>query len=199
MSATRADWRNMPRRIKITREMIVDAATKTVRAFGTEALNARSLAAMLDASTQPIFSNFRSMDEVLAAVKEEAKRLYAERIERFVSDGKYPNYKCTGLAYVSFATEERELFKLLFMRDREGEATDDVEHDERVIHPLSEMLGTDMETARLFHLEMWSLVHGVAVLQTTNYLPLSLELVSKMLSDVYRGLLYSLNINPQKT
>lgn len=188
----------MPKKIKITREMIVEAATKTVRAFGADALNARSLAAMLEASTQPIFSNFRSMDEVLAAVKEEAGRIYGKCIERFIKDEKYPRYKCAGLAYVTFATEERELFKLLFMRDRESESIDNEPFEKEVITPLAATLGTDMDTARLFHLEMWSLVHGLAVMQATNYMPLELELVSKMLTDVYRGLLHSLNINTQK-
>ena len=33
----------------------------------------------------------------------------------------YPPYKAMGMGYIRFAAEERELFRLLFMRDRSGE------------------------------------------------------------------------------
>ena len=39
--------------------------------------------------------------------------------------------------------------------------------------------------AELFHLEMWALVHGVAVMAATGYLTLDEATVSRMLSDVY--------------
>ena len=35
-----------------------------------------------------------------------------------MAEGKYPPYKASGMAYIRFAKEEKELFKLLFMRDR---------------------------------------------------------------------------------
>ena len=38
-----------------------------------------------------------------------------------MSAGQYPPYKASGMAYIRFAREQRELFKLLFMRDRTNE------------------------------------------------------------------------------
>ena len=62
----------MPPKVKIAKEDIVNAAVELVRQYGPQALNARELAARLCCSTQPIFSNFATMDEL---------RLLAPRIE----------------------------------------------------------------------------------------------------------------------
>ena len=64
----------MPPRVRVTKEEIVRAATDLVRAEGMECLNARRIASALGCSTQPIFSNFGSMEELRAAVIEDAER-----------------------------------------------------------------------------------------------------------------------------
>ena len=48
----------MAPRVKITREEIVEAAIGLVRQRGEAALNARNIAASLNCSTQPVFSQF---------------------------------------------------------------------------------------------------------------------------------------------
>ena len=48
--------------------------------------------------------------------------------------------------------------------------------------------GLSSESAKLFHLEMWAFVHGIATMFATGFLDLSWELVSRMLSDTYLGL-----------
>ena len=42
--------------------------------------------------------------------------------------------------------------------------------------------------AKLFHLEMWAFVHGIAVMFATKFLDLDWQLVSQMLSDMFLGL-----------
>ena len=41
---------------------------------------------------------------------------------------------------------------------------------------------------KLFHLEMWACVHGIASMFATGFLDLEWELVSRMLTDTYQGL-----------
>ena len=60
----------MAPRVKVTGETVVNAAVEVVRECGAQALNARALAARLGCSTQPIFSNFASMEELRRAVDE---------------------------------------------------------------------------------------------------------------------------------
>ena len=114
------------------------------------------------------------MDSVYAAVIKAADDLYNEYLRRETESGNYPAYKASGMGYIRFAREEKELFKLLFMRDRSQET-----HckDEADIAPIVEMIrkntGLDEEAARLFHLEIWAGVHGIAAMAATNYLELN--------------------------
>ena len=66
------------------------------------------------------------MEELLDETKKAAYGIYFSTIEKELNEGKYPQYKAYGMAYVRFAKEEKELFKLLFMRDRvsDGSCTD---------------------------------------------------------------------------
>ena len=54
----------MPPRVKITRDDIINTAVGIVRTSGAQAINARAVASILNCSTQPIFSNFATIDEL---------------------------------------------------------------------------------------------------------------------------------------
>ncbi len=179
----------MPPKVKVTSEDIINASVELVRREGADALNARSLAGVLNCSTQPIFSNFKSMDEVKDAVLERAISLCGEYTVREVESGVYPVYKASGMAYIRFAKEECELFKLLYMRDRKGElVTKEASFFDQMEAVVQKNVGLESDKARLFHLEMWAYVHGIAVMFATGYLNLDWELVSRMLTDSYLGL-----------
>lgn len=179
----------MPPKIKITKEAIIQAALDTVRKHGIEALNARDLAAALGCSTQPIFSNFASMEEVRQAVLSEAQKLYEKQTEEEMTRGEFPPYKASGMAYIRFASEEKELFKLLFMRDRADTSVPvETEFDNSIISLVQNNTGFDRPNASLFHLEMWIFVHGIAAMAATGYLAPDRELVSRMLTESYQGL-----------
>ncbi|MBR7184428.1 MAG: WHG domain-containing protein [Clostridia bacterium] len=179
----------MPPKVRITREEIIAAAVGLVRESGAQALNARTVAAALQCSTQPVFSNFSTMEALRAAVIEAAEVLCGEYIQRESACGDLPPYKASGMAYIRFAREERELFKLLYMRDRTDEA---IPAEHRLTGQMTDLVhantGLEGETVQLFHLEMWAYVHGIAAMFATGYLDLDWDLVSRMLTDAYRGL-----------
>ena len=179
----------MPPKVKITKEDIINTAVEVVRIGGEQAINARTIASVLNCSTQPIFSNFATMAELKLAVVEQADKLSQEYINREVASGEFPPYKASGMAYIRFAKEEKELFKLLYMRDRteepfvkESEINGEME---AIVH---DAIGLDERETKLFHLEMWMYVHGIATMFATGFLDLDWELISKMLTDSYQGL-----------
>ena len=178
----------MPPKVKITKEEIVNAALEIVRKSGDQAINARTIASVLDCSTQPIFSNFATMDDLRLAVLEKANRLYEDFSNSEMASGTYPPYKASGMAYIRFAKEEKELFKFLFMRDRSAEAfRRESDFDRLVLDLVCHNTGLDTMGAQLFHLQMWACVHGIATMFATGFCDLEWELVSKMLSDAYHG------------
>ena len=177
----------MPPKVKTTRQDIIDTSISLIRKYGFDFLNARSLAKALNCSTQPIFSNFSSMEELEGEIIVSAYNLYLNYIKVEVESQKYPKYKSFGMAYVRFAKEEKELFKLLFMRDRNGEEFVPTPDFTESINMISNSIGISKKQAELMHLEMWTCVHGIGVMLATSFYDLDFELVSTILSDVYQG------------
>ena len=179
----------MPPKTRITKADIINTAVDIVRKNGETALNARNIAAALNCSTQPVFSNFATMDDLRLAVVEAADALCGEYMKREVESGEYPPYKANGMAYIRFAKEEKELFKLLYMRDRTNEVipneTDTGSQMESIVQKNTGLEDLD---AKLFHLEMWAYVHGIATMIATGYFHLDWDLISRMLTDSYQGL-----------
>ncbi len=179
----------MPPKVKVTREDIINAAVDIVRVGGAQAINARTVASVLNCSTQPVFSNFATMDELRFAVLERANAIYEDYIKRETESGKYPAYKASGIAYIRFAKDETELFKLLFMRDRTNEASyEAIDFGDKTENFVQDYTGLDRNDARMFHLEMWAYVHGLATMVATGFVNLDWELISRMLSDAYLGM-----------
>lgn len=179
----------MPPKFKFTREEMVQAALELTREGGISTVTARALGAKLGCSAKPIFGLFENMEEVQREVLKKAGQLYQRYVQEDMSSGRYPPYKASGMAYIRFAKEEKELFKLLFMRDRSQEA---VEEDRGQLRPLLDIIqkntGLSEEDAFLFHLEMWLYVHGIATMIATSYLEWDMEWVGKVLTDGYMGL-----------
>ena len=129
------------------------------------------------------------MAEVQQEVLKSANELYQSYLAEDMKSGKYPPYKASGMAYIRFAKEEKELFKLLFMRDRTHENIgDDKEELEPLLKLVQQKLGLNEEAAYLFHLEMWLYVHGIATMVATSYLEWNEEFISRALTDGYEGL-----------
>lgn len=179
----------MPPKTKVLKSDIINTAIDLVRKNGEQALNARNIAAELKCSTQPIFSNFATMEELRNMVIDSTESLYGEYVKREVESGFYPTYKASGMAYIRFAKEEKALFRLLYMRDRSTEVVPEEtklgNQMENLVHINTGLEGVD---AKRFHLEMWAFVHGVATMVATGFCHLDWELISRMLTDAYQGL-----------
>lgn len=180
----------MPPKFLFTREKMVETALNLVRKNGAGGLTARALAAELGCSVKPIFGIFQNMEEVKSAVLEEAGRLYRTRLNEEIAASREPPYKAAGLAYIRYADEEKELFKLLFMRDRTGESNigDETEETRMLLKLIQKTTGFGEEAAYRFHLETWIYVHGIATMIATGYLCWDAAFISEALSDCYWGL-----------
>ncbi len=181
----------MPPKAKFTKDEIIEAALNIVRTNGFKALTARSLGARLGSSPRPVFTIFKGMEDIQQEVLSAANVMYHNYLQEDMADGKYPAYKASGIAYIRFAKEEAELFKLLFMRDRSNEK---IEENREEIRPLIELImentGLSEDDAYLLHIEMWIYVHGIATMTATSYLDFDMEFTGRIITDVYEGLKY---------
>ncbi len=181
----------MPRKTVILKEDIIRASVEIVRTSGPDALNARAVAKALGCSTQPVFSNFRNMQDLMDSVVGRSLELYDDFIRKeFGRNQGYPPYKTYGMGYIRFAMEESNLFKLLFMRDRRNEESSAEDKTFYEVIPLiMKTLNLTEKEAQMFHLEMWTFVHGIAAMSATSYCSWDMEQASKALTDIYQGLI----------
>lgn len=156
----------MPKQ-KVTREDILNAAAEIVRKEGAEALNARSLARELGVSTQPIYSQFASMEALTKALTEKAAAEYRRRIDGYIEAHCATRYLAYGLGYVSFAREERGLFLLLSGSFNHNYLAGVEEpYLEDIIGEMKSIYGMDEERALAFHRDMAIYAYGLAMLQS---------------------------------
>lgn len=189
----------MPRKFMFTKEEILDAALELTREKGFSAVSARALGKKLGTSSQPIFGYFENMADVQSGIIEAANKLYQSYLVKDMSSGKYPPYKAGGMAYIRFAREEKELFKLLFMRDRTDEEKEkNAPETEMLCDIICKQVNITKAQSKLFYLEMWAYVHGIATMLATNFFDWSDELCSKTLTDMYQGLKYKYETMAEK-
>lgn len=178
----------MPPKCRFTREEIIQAALDLTAEKGVGALTARGLAQRLGSSAKPIFGLFANMEEVQQEVVKAANLRYQEYLRQDMSAGRYPPYKASGMAYIRFAREQKELFKLLFMRDRTHEEKAAGDELEALLGLIQKNMGLSRDDAYRFHLEMWIYVHGIATMIATAYLEWDMDFISAALTDDYQGL-----------
>ncbi len=185
----------MPPRAKFTREEIIAAALELVRENGFDVLTARALGGKLGSSPRPIFTVFRSMDEVQEEVLNAARALYNGYVkEALASENSHP-FKCVGQQYIRFAICESKLFQLLFMREqREMRGIRSVlpvieENYEDILRSIEKEYGFDRCDAQELYQHLWIYTHGIATLCATKMCAFTGDDISRMLTEVFQSLL----------
>jgi len=173
----------MPPKFKFKREEIVEAAVNLTRRGGVDAVTARGIAGELGVSTQPIFTCFKNMEEA----KEEV-RIYAEKLcHNYLVKGVEASipFFGFGIAYIRFAKEESELYKMLFINpDKKGESMLDTLSGIRsiVINSIEKTYRfNEKESKRLFR-DLWLAAHSIATLCVGGICPFSDEEIAKILT-----------------
>ena len=183
----------MPPKAKFKKEEIIDAALEIVREKGMEALTARALGTQLGSSSCPVFTVFQNMEEVQDEVIKAAKRLYKEYIERGLAEE--PAFKGVGSQYILFAKEEPKLFQLLFMTEQEEiPDIDNVlplidESYDKILSSIDKGYGIKGHAAEGLYRHLWIYTHGIATLCATKMCRFTEEEISRMMTEVFRGLL----------
>lgn len=153
---------------KFTRDEMVEAALRVVRAKGIDGLTAKTLADELGTSTQPVFTAFGSMDAVRREVYAAAVRVYDGYTNTGLKE-KIPFFG-VGMQYVWFAREEPELYRLLFLtRTQEYSAIKSMEHLRELVRPtLVKIYHITAAEADIYFRDLWFVVHSLSTLIVTG-------------------------------
>lgn len=172
----------MPPQRRIFRQDILQASVNVVRRQGEHALSVRNIAKELNCSTQPIYSVFENVEalrtELTAYVREHYLRGEAE------------SYKEVALSFLHFARSEKNLFRLVYLRQRAcGETMFEDPNEEQTIRKLSSHLELPLKTAAELHRRMQYYCYSMAVMMATGYLDFTEEEISGELTEYYRIIL----------
>lgn len=172
---------------KITKEMILQAAFKITKENGFENVNARSLSKVIGCSTQPIFSHYETMTDL----KKEFYRFVGKYFNEYaLAKAQGPNFfHELGLAYIGFAKNDSNLFRLLFMSEYMGlNGFSDMFGDEEnldVAKAISESIGISLEAAKNLYMKIWIFTHGIAAMIATGSIKLADSESEKMIGEAY--------------
>ena len=174
-------------KVKIQKEQITDAAFEIVRKGGMDSLTAKSLAAKLKCSTQPIFCHYKGMNDLKSVISKKAEDYFRECLSRPIQG--ISSFKAVGLNYIDFAAREKGLFKTLYMHKRLGDVFLDEKNEEYILKVMDDNpLLTKEEAERVFK-ELWIFSHGIGTMLATETATFSENELQTMLTDVYRGVI----------
>ena len=167
----------MPRTKRIEKQAILRAAVDVIREKGEQALTVRNIAAMLGCSTQPLYYEFESVEQLRAELLPYVREHYLQF--------RCSNYKEFGRHFLNFARQEKDLFRFVYLRRREpGETLDDINYDE-TIRLLSQNLEMEPDTARRMHHQMQMRCYGLGVMLAIDYCEMSEEDIERELTEFY--------------
>src|SRR5665213_1946310 len=162
------------------RDRLCDAAEHLFAEHGPDAVTIRQLAAAIGVSPMTSYRYFKDKDAILAAVRARGFDRHAEALERAYADTPADRRAAAiGAAYVRFALENPEAYKLMFdIRQANGGAYPDLARaGERSRRTMTRHLRDLIAAGRLEgdpdfigHL-FWAALHGPLMLQFSGMLP----------------------------
>jgi AcrR family transcriptional regulator len=159
------------------RDAILGEALAIMRDAGTEGVALRELARRLDYSPAALYRYFENREQIISALAQESKVLLAQRLRAAAEDHTADSVIAVGEAYLKFASEEPMRFRLLFaelpsVRSSldEPPASDSpygIVLDVATSAIAEGRLAPQLEAESVAFV-LWSLVHGMALLERTH-------------------------------
>ena len=182
----------MPTKIRISKDMILDAAFEIVRQDGMEKLSNRELAKKLKCSIRPIYYQFENVEEMQKELYIKIEQYFYKFLLDNMVEG-IPQYKQIGINYIRFAKKEKQLFQTLFMNStgltpdafvsKDGEDYKEIEKLIKISTNLKEKEIKD------FHTKMWIFCHGIATLVASGTIKLTDSQIQDLLSYEFQALM----------
>jgi AcrR family transcriptional regulator len=165
------------RRRSRMRSAILAEALSMMGDVGVDGIALRELARRVDYSPAALYRYFDNRGQIIAALAEESIALLARRLRAAADDRTADPLVAVGEAYLEFASQEPARFRLLFAelpsaRNSTGELPP-ADSPYRIVLDVATNAIAEGRIARELDAEalafmLWSLVHGMAVLQSTH-------------------------------
>lgn len=189
----------MPPIVKFSKDDIINVAYDIVKKEGFNSLNARRIAKELKSSIQPIFHNFKNMEELKESVNNKIYKKYEEYMLSGINEEK--GYKNTGLSFIRFAKDYPEFFKSMFMQKTDLSFKDFVDTDNidsEVIKVGQKFTGLSYEKQKEFQKKVSIFTFGIACLVSAKTVNFSDNEIDKLLGDTVVEMLKGINVKGEE-
>lgn len=179
----------MARKESITIDDILRAALEMTREEGFENVTARKLAAKAGCSTQPIFRIYQNMDEMSKDVFEKVACYFEDYYAEYPKKDIFA-FVDLGMAYINFAVQEKNLFRLLFLSEkRYGKSMYELLNGKSgaVKKEIARAKNAGCNDPGELFMKMWIFIHGAASMAITGDYDLDEEQTRKLLEESYRA------------
>jgi len=184
----------MARKESITINDILNTAFEMTRNEGFKNVTARKVAASAGCSTQPIFRVYKNMEELWEAVYVKAVDYFQDFYSQSakVSDAPFVDL---GMAYISFAMKEKNLFRLLFVEEIAfGKSLYEVLNGStgNVIKEINSAKEMGCGKPQDMFMRMWIFIHGAACMSLKGDYDLSMDETKKLLEESYKSFMQNM-------
>lgn len=180
----------MARRIVFNKNIILEKTKDFINEKGTNEINARNLCKYIGCSTQPLFKNFGSMEELKIELKKYLHDYYDEFIYKIVNKDDY--LYTISYAYALFALKESNIFKALFMTELAGSRTiDEVltsSWNIETIESIPKQYNITKSQAKKLYRDVRFYTHGLACQLACNSILVTEKEIKKLIKDLIEKL-----------
>ena len=177
---------------KITKDMIVDAALEIFRAEGFDAVTSRRVAFKLGCSTQPIYFEYKNMDELKNDIVKKVVGQLNEIFSSVSNEGREePDefvYRSFGLSFLKFVQADPFVFRQIYIVDGKiGRQVDNLRMP-IILDILENKYGYKKETALAIHKMASCSLMGMAVFVSSGYKKISEDEMQKNLGILFASI-----------
>ena len=177
---------------KITKDMIVDAALEIFRAEGFDAVTSRRVAFKLGCSTQPIYFEYKNMDELKNDIVKKVVGQLNEIFSSVSNEGKEePDefvYRSFGLSFLKFVQADPFVFRQIYIVDGKIGRQVDNHRMPIILNILENKYGYKKETALAIHKMASCSLMGMAVFVSSGYKKISEDEMQKNLGILFASI-----------
>ena len=195
----------MGRKVRITREMILEAAYEILDDSGIGAVGIKAIALKLGCSTQPVSWVFGSMKELKKELFRYANmRAYEALPEQMAGKNAIDAFFASGVYYISIACDHPNVFRFITVDDpmdtigepvRDNRSIFSFEFDSDAAKLLAEEYDVSPEIIGKTVRDIVIYAHGLAVMMMHDSFRLPKEDACKMAYDVAVKLLHAIGID----
>lgn len=179
----------MPPKLKYSKELIEQTAKAIVERDGIECLSHRSIAKELGCSTQPIMSNFSTMDDVRLAVRKLADDDITEHVKKGMMGHKYAMDGAV-FSYIEYAENHPNLFLFLVLDGRNkahGPLLLTTLDPKPLIDDLATSTNLNSEGLKRLYTHCWLFAHGIATTVATGVCKLNKDEIAEYIFTAAHG------------